>query len=623
MINSMLHCSLQECLIQLSVSSEKAQKHREKGNAYFRKKSYLSATDSYTDCLRYAPRMTQEDTEDTRENIEALAYGNRSASLFHLKRHRMCLDDIAHALDCGYPEDLCYKLYDRRGKCFAEIGLRTEAVEAFNAAKDYMGRANLDEKSTARWAASLEKSLLAGADIRSNCYPIDDSHATKTALLKLTTERHPTYIAASQAIDVGYSDDTGRYMVAAQEIRTGDVLMVEEPYASVLFSDFYGSHCYRCMARVVAPVPCAQCSTVVFCGNDCRNAAWDKYHRYECRYQALLHKSWCGHIGHLAMRLVHVTGPAKLAAFLAERDGRDPPPALKAGLNKDGRYVNDHESVDSLTTNEKTRAPEGLFDFAVIAVFLTKILRDSGTLEDYGMSDNGESIGAIQGALLHHLQIIQCNGFCVTELQLTSDFENPHPAEIGNGIYPTCALMNHSCDACADTAFYGDAFVVRAVRPVRAGDEVTISYGPHFSSTKQRERQAALRSQYSFECRCVACRGKWPLWKEIITNVPTFICSECRKPLHMTNLKKGRYVTCRKCNHRVDVSECVRYLEASHESYAAAMADAVNGRVDEALPVLVRHLELMLGCLRQPWRDLVSCQEAVKQCYRLLANRRS
>ena len=598
----------------MCASAEEAQKHREKGNAYFRRKSYLSATESYTDCLRSAPRLAQGDTG---ENIEALAYANRSASLFHLRRHQLCLGDIAHALDCGYPEDLRYKLYDRRGKCFAELGNKTEATDAFNAAKDAMERANLDDKSTTRWTASLEKSLLACEDIRPKC---DDCTAAADGLPKLTGERHPTYIAASDTIDVKYSEQAGRYMLAAKEIHTGDVLMAEQPYAAVLFSDFYDSHCYRCMKRVLAPVPCAQCSTVLFCGSACRDAAWEAYHRYECRYQALLRKSWCGHIAHLAMRLVHVMGPARLVEFLAARRGQTPPEALKAGLSDDGRYLTSYDGVCQLTTNEKTRAASGLFDFAVIAIFLTKILRGSGSLDD--VSDNEEAIVALQGALLHHLQIIQCNGFCVTEVQLTSDFENPHPAEIGNGIYPTAALVNHSCDAGADTAFYGDAIIIRAVRPARRGDEICISYGPHFSSKKQRERQMALRAQYSFDCRCVACRGKWPVWKEILANMPTFLCTECRRPLHMTDLKGGRYVTCRKCSHCVDVSELVRQLDASHETYAAAMADAVNGNVDAAFPVLVRHLELLLACLCHPWRDLVSCQEAVKQCYRLLANRR-
>ena len=597
---------------------EEAQKHREKGNAYFRKKSYLSATECYGDCIRFAPRMTQGDSG---VNIETLGYGNRSASLFHLRRYQLCLDDIARALDCCYPEELCYKLYDRRGKCFTAIGLRADATEAFDAAKHWLGRANLEGKSAASWVASLEKSLLACDDIVSNGLPGSD--ASKTTPPRLTGERHPTYVDASQSIDVTYSNDTGRHLLAAQPIRTGDVLIVEKPYASVLFSDYYGSHCYRCMARVVAPVPCAQCSTVVFCGSDCRDAAWDEYHRFECRYHALLHLSWCGHIGHLALRLVHVMGPARLAAFLAERDGQTPPPTLKAGLGEDGRYTNNYLSLSCLTTNHEKRAPQGLFDFAVIAVFLAKILRGSGALEDCGMSDDGDAMAAVQGALLHHLQIIQCNAFCVTELQLASDFENPRPAEIGNGIYATSALLNHSCDAGVDTAFYGDTVVFRAVRPARVGDAVDVSYGPTFSNAKQRENKISLRFQYSFDCRCEACRGKWPVWADISSNVPTFICTECRSTLRMSDLKEGSYVTCRKCKQCVNVCEVVRCLDASHGDYAAAMADAVNGNVDEALPVLVRHLELMLSCLRHPWRDLVSCQEAVKQCYRLLANKRS
>lgn len=38
-------------------------------------------------------------------------------------------------------------------------------------------------------------------------------------------------------------------------IRAGDVLIVEKPYASVLLPEYYHSHCYHCLKLLVAPIP--------------------------------------------------------------------------------------------------------------------------------------------------------------------------------------------------------------------------------------------------------------------------------------------------------------------------------------------------------------------------------
>ncbi len=46
----------------------------------------------------------------------ALALANRSAVLFSLKAFNLALDDIKLALESGYPDELAFKLLDRRAK---------------------------------------------------------------------------------------------------------------------------------------------------------------------------------------------------------------------------------------------------------------------------------------------------------------------------------------------------------------------------------------------------------------------------------------------------------------------------------------------------------------------------
>lgn len=45
-----------------------------------------------------------------------MALANRSAALFSLKAYNLALDDIRLALESGYPEELRFKLLERRAK---------------------------------------------------------------------------------------------------------------------------------------------------------------------------------------------------------------------------------------------------------------------------------------------------------------------------------------------------------------------------------------------------------------------------------------------------------------------------------------------------------------------------
>ena len=116
-------------------NKERAAEFRQKGNDYFKKKSYLSAMESYSQCIVHAP---QDKPEDGGASELALAYNNRSAALYYLKKYEMCLRDTDLALMYGYPEQSYYKLYERRGKCFFAMKQKAAALQAYNTAEDWL-----------------------------------------------------------------------------------------------------------------------------------------------------------------------------------------------------------------------------------------------------------------------------------------------------------------------------------------------------------------------------------------------------------------------------------------------------------------------------------------------------
>ncbi|KAL1633264.1 hypothetical protein SLS58_011153 [Diplodia intermedia] len=71
-------------------------------------------------------------------------------------------------------------------------------------------------------------------------------------------------------------------------------------------------------------------------------------------------------------------------------------------------------------------------------------------------------------------------------------------------VYPTICLINHSCVPNAHHSWNGalKRETVHAVRPIGAGEEITISYDRGGTSAA---RRAFLNESFGFDCRCGAC----------------------------------------------------------------------------------------------------------------------
>ncbi len=78
-------------------------------------------------------------------------------------------------------------------------------------------------------------------------------------------------------------------------------------------------------------------------------------------------------------------------------------------------------------------------------------------------------------------------------------------ADFGSGVFPFAAIFNHACHPHAQwrPLASGSAIIVRALRDIRAGEEVSVSYLP--LGTVGRKRKTHLLEQYGFVCTCERC----------------------------------------------------------------------------------------------------------------------
>ena len=74
---------------------------------------------------------------------------------------------------------------------------------------------------------------------------------------------------------------------------------------------------------------------------------------------------------------------------------------------------------------------------------------------------------------------------------------------LGHGLYPKASLFNHSCRPNCVVSFDGPVLVVRAIQPVKAGEELTIAYVELYAPREVRRQE--LREKKGFYCTCWRC----------------------------------------------------------------------------------------------------------------------
>ena len=79
----------------------------------------------------------------------------------------------------------------------------------------------------------------------------------------------------------------------------------------------------------------------------------------------------------------------------------------------------------------------------------------------------------------------------------------------GVGIFPFMSLLNHSCYPNVNTITVDNKFVLTVSRPIKAGEQIFITYGYSSVIYTLEERKQGL-ARYKFTCDCIACIEDYP-----------------------------------------------------------------------------------------------------------------
>ena len=225
-----------------SVSPDLSTNKRNAGNTAFQKKKDKDAINLYSEAVFAADVSTDVGKKDC-----ALALANRSAVWIRVQKYEECLDDIETAIMFHYPENMLYKLIDRKAKCLAALGDADEARKCYNRVILLLPQSGLDNDKQDTWKKDINKEIEKLKSITSKPRQLSQKGLDINALLPETNKTIPQF---SSAVELAYNPLVGRHGVATRDIEAGEVVMVDTATAAHLMCSTRLTNCANCMARV-------------------------------------------------------------------------------------------------------------------------------------------------------------------------------------------------------------------------------------------------------------------------------------------------------------------------------------------------------------------------------------
>lgn len=406
--------------------------YRNLGNKRFQQTDNYQAWQYYNLSLLYAPLSS---------DCYILALSNRSAVFFSLENFCECLNDIDNVFSMKYPEKLREKLNKRRTAC------KEKMVENYNVS-------NSNEPN-----------------------------------IKFTLQDplHPRFPCASSKLEVVYSKEMGRHVVARTDIKVGEVLVQEDPYFTLLLKSQYLFSCSYCLSRSMNLLPCYHCCFALYCSDKCREKAWKDYHEVECPIMATLIEMNFTKLELLALRTVikarndHSDWDSlfKTVKFAEEHEDSE----YRGHFKVNNEWVYDSQyyvSIHTLASNIEKRSVSDIFQKAVsAAVFLWLLEKKTKFLDNNNNEDEKNIRNFVAGTLILHIMTSPTNMHGISTNVQTAVGHYVEEFSVASAPYPFHSLLNHSCapNVVRFCKLGTGRMTLFSLRPIKKGMQLFDNYG--------------------------------------------------------------------------------------------------------------------------------------------------
>merc|ERR1712106_12075 len=258
---------------EAKISPDLSAQKRNAGNQSFQKKKDQDALNLYSEAVFSSDVTTVEGKKDC-----ALALANRSAVWMKLKKYEECLDDIDAALYFKYPQNMLYKLLDRKAKCLTALGQVDDAKTCYNRVILLLKQSNLEADKQQVW----KKDVTADLDKLKSAVDKPLEKKAPNVYLKSVNKSIPQF---SDAVELAYNPLVGRHGVATRDIDIGEVVMVDTSLSTHLLCGTRLTNCTHCMKTIdiTSGKPSPIIVTARFCSTDCLLLAMKSYHPVEAK----------------------------------------------------------------------------------------------------------------------------------------------------------------------------------------------------------------------------------------------------------------------------------------------------------------------------------------------------
>lgn len=278
-----------------------------------------------------------------------------------------------------------------------------------------------------------------------------------------------------------------RRLVAYASLAPGAIALVEDPYAAVLNDAHVSTRCDRSFARAATPssplLRCSQSKVLRFASRAAQRAA--SREGYYTREAAALERLKCGASTTLPPPSVRLAARILWRANAEGGGATSTAPAIPPAIE----LLHHHASPDVAAAAKLSTAAA-----AVLALYAAGFgSRAGGSAAPTFTGDPSDARTARGAALRVASQLL---ARLATNVHTVCDAGEVDKA-VGIAIYLTAAMCNHSSSPNTVQLFRGRRIVLRAVRPIAEGEELTISYVDLIGSALQRRR--AMRRGYAFD----------------------------------------------------------------------------------------------------------------------------
>ncbi|XP_068149660.1 SET and MYND domain-containing protein 4 [Drosophila tropicalis] len=509
----------------------------------------------------------------------ALAYRSRSSILIALGEGEAALSDLKLACNFGLELKESVDYYCKMAKAYATMGEKA--------------RSEISLKIAEKLAGSDAGLIIASRKEIANIKP-KEKEESRELLPELTHGPNPELSGAAQGVKLVETKEKGRFVVANGGLKTGDVVLCENPVAACLLPSFFGTNCHHCFKRLRNPVACLHCSGVAFCSAQCMGEASESYHRFECEFMDLLIGSGMSILCFIALRVFTQAS------------------SLEDGLNT-ANLLFEH-----LCSHEDVRQADDYLQRSLMAGFLLRILQKAqyfGRRKTEGVNPTAVEL-QVATALLGLLQVLQYNAHEIYQTLVTDDhrFEGSKTIHVGAGLYGTGSYFNHECWPSVASYFVGKKLVLRTTKPHRPNEVVAVNYGPIFTTMHLKERQRSLRGRYAFSCNCMACQENWPLLQKLDKQV-RFWCTSANC-VYLLKFPKdlAKDVRCPRCRKNVSLKESVAKLIKIEELYREAAQAMHAQKTVEAIELFKEGIDLFYQIAALPHKDTLIAQHSLLKC---------